>query len=119
MSWAQRQLRQQVTRAILEYFETSNRQVESIEVGTVTRLSGEEHVARADVIAQAPFRQDSVPYLCGVFLLRKVESGRVKWSITTLTCEPTGNPSGPIFDVSPGFYGDEIWSWEQERLRNR
>ncbi|MFN8792085.1 MAG: hypothetical protein ACK5Y2_11585 [Bdellovibrionales bacterium] len=119
MSWAQRQLRQQVTRAIFEYFESSNRKVETIEVGSVSRLSGEEHVVRADVMAQAPFRQDTVPYLCGVFLLRKIEAGRVQWSITTLTCEPTGTPSGSGFESSPGFYDDEIWAWEQVRLRSR
>lgn len=81
-------LQGEVYRAIEDYFVSSQRRVESIQVGGLTRLAGDEYIAQADASAQEAFGPRIIPYHCGVFLTRIVKAGKVTWDLTAVTCEP-------------------------------
>lgn len=85
---AQNRLETEATASIENYFHSSQRKVESIDLGDVSWLMGDEYLMQADVVAQAPFKPHYISYHCGVFLLRKQVNGVMAWIITTVTCEP-------------------------------
>lgn len=73
----------------MDYFTSSNRQVDDIDLGNPRHFEGDKYLIEANVTAQAAFGNHFLVYHCGVFFHKapKKNPNDTGWVVEFVTCE--------------------------------